>query len=90
MFEPVLSTDRARSYKPDPRAYQIGVDALGLPREQVLFVAFAGWDAAGASRFGYQTYWVNRMKLPAEELGHAPDAVGHSLDDLVSFLAARQ
>ena len=61
-----------------------------LPREQVLFVAFAGWDAAGASRFGYQTYWVNRMKLPAEELGHVPDGIGRSLDDLVSFLAARQ
>ena len=90
VFEHVLSTDRARTYKPDPRAYQLGIDALQLPREQVLFVAFAGWDAAGASRFGYQTYWVNRMKLPPEELGHAPDGVGYSLDDLARFVAARR
>jgi 2-haloacid dehalogenase len=89
IFDPVLSTDRARTYKPDPRAYQLGIDALGLPREQVLFVAFAGWDAAGAARFGYLTYWVNRMRLPPEALGHVADGVGYSLDDVSDFLAAR-
>jgi 2-haloacid dehalogenase len=30
IFDPILSTDRIRSYKPDPHAYQMGVDALGL------------------------------------------------------------
>jgi 2-haloacid dehalogenase len=90
IFDPVLSTESARTYKPDPRAYQLGIDALRLPRDQVLFVAFAGWDAAGAARFGYQTYWVNRMKAASEELGHAPDGIGYSLDDLVSFTATRR
>lgn len=90
VFEHVLSTDRVRTYKPDPIAYQLGVDALRLPREQVLFVAFAGWDAAGASRFGYQTFWVNRMRQPPEQLGHAPDGAGSSLDDLAVFVAARR
>jgi 2-haloacid dehalogenase len=47
-FEQVLSTDRAKSYKPDPRAYQLGTEALKLERQEILFVAFAGWDAAGA------------------------------------------
>ncbi len=53
MFERVLSTDEARTFKPDPRAYQLGVDALKVKREEILFVAFAGWDAAGAKLFGY-------------------------------------
>lgn len=48
-----ISTDAARTYKPDPRAYELGVERLGLPREQILFVAFTGWDAAGAKWFGY-------------------------------------
>ena len=90
VFEHVLSTDRARTYKPDPRACQLGIDALGLPREQILFVAFAGWDAAGAARFGYPTYWVNRMQAPPEELGHSPEGTGHTLADLIAFLAARR
>jgi 2-haloacid dehalogenase len=91
MFEQVLSTDAARTYKPDPRAYQLGIDALRLPRERIVFVAFAGWDAAGATRFGYPTFWANRLQAPPEELGApAPGAVGHSLAALADFVIAAQ
>lgn len=84
-FEPHLSTDRVRAFKPDPRAYRMGVEAFGAPREEILFAAFAGWDAAGAKAFGYPTFWVNRLGLPPEELGAAADATGAGLSDLVRF-----
>jgi 2-haloacid dehalogenase len=86
-FDRLLSTDRGRTYKPDPRAYQLGVDGLAVARDELLFVAFAGWDAAGAKLFGYPTFWVNRQQLPAEELGALPDATGDSLMDLLPFLS---
>lgn len=86
IFDHVLSTDAVRVYKPDPRAYQIGVDAFGLRREQILFAAFAGWDAAGAKSFGYPTFWVNRQNQPAEELGVIADGIGTTLTDLATFL----
>ena len=81
-----LSTDQIRAYKPDPRAYQMAIDALQLQREDILFAAFAGWDAAGAKWFGYPTFWVNRLNLPGEELGVTPDAMGRDLTDLVRFV----
>jgi len=56
LFEHVLSTDQVKTYKPDPRAYQLAIDALRLPLEEILFVPFAGWDAAGAKWFGYRTF----------------------------------
>jgi 2-haloacid dehalogenase len=86
VFEHVLSTDLVKTYKPDPRAYQLGIDALGLPREQIVFAAFAGWDAAGAKTFGYPTYWVNRLGLPPEELGILPDGTGANLTDLAALV----
>src|SRR5512133_1967289 len=86
MFRHVLSTDRTRTFKPNPRAYQLGVDALGLPRDQIVFAAFAGWDAVGAKRFGYPTFWVNRMQAPPEELGVRPDASGPPLAELIAFV----
>jgi 2-haloacid dehalogenase len=89
VFEHILSTDSLRTYKPDPRAYQLAVDAFGLRREEIAFAAFAGWDAAGAKWFGYPTFWVNRTGSPAEELGAAPDAEGRSLADLVRFIKSR-
>jgi 2-haloacid dehalogenase len=86
VFEAVISTDRIRSYKPDPRAYQLGVDTLGLRKEEILFVAFAGWDAAGSKWFGYPTFWANRSGAPQEELGVDADAVGPDLASLVRFV----
>ena len=86
IFEHVLSTDKIKTYKPDPRAYQMAIDAFGLKREEILFVPFAGWDAAGAKSFGYTTFWVNRLNLPVEELGVVPDAIGKNLTDLFAFV----
>jgi 2-haloacid dehalogenase len=89
VFEQVLSTDKIKTFKPDRRAYQMAVDAFRLRREEILFVAFAGWDAAGAKSFGYETFWVNRLNAPAEQLGVFPDGVGKNLNDLVSFMKAK-
>jgi 2-haloacid dehalogenase len=87
-FENHLSTDKVRAFKPDPRAYQMGVDAFGLRKEEIAFAAFAGWDAAGAKWFGYPTFWVNRLNLPVEELGVTPDGMGSGLGDLAKFVLA--
>jgi 2-haloacid dehalogenase len=88
VFDHVLSADRVKAYKPDPRAYQMGLDAFGLKLDQILFAAYAGWDAAGAKAFGYPTFWVNRQNQPGEELGVTLDAIGGNLNDLVAFVAA--
>jgi len=88
-FEHIISTDSAKTYKPDPRAYQLGVDTLKLKREEIAFAAFAGWDVAGAKWFGYPTFWVNRIGLPNEELGVMPDGTGKSLVQLVDFVKKR-
>ena len=87
MFDHVISTDRIRSFKPDPRAYQLGVDVLGFRKEEIMFVAFASWDVAGAKWFGYPTFWNNRQNATSEELGVSPDGHGQSLNELIAFLA---
>jgi 2-haloacid dehalogenase len=88
-FDVILSTDQIRSYKPDPRAYQMAVDHMHLSREEILFVAFAGWDVAGAKWFGYPTAWVNRLGSPAEELGIEADVSVPDLNALLKALTAK-
>ena len=88
-YEYVLSTDEIRTYKPDPRAYQMGVETFGLKLEEIAFAAFGGWDVAGAKWFGYTTFWVNRLNLPVEEFGVTPDGTGGSLAELVTFVQSR-
>jgi 2-haloacid dehalogenase len=88
LFEPHLTTDRVRAYKPDPRAYRMGIEAFRLSRDEIAFAAFGGWDAAGARAFGYPTVWVNRAGVPPEELGSPADATGATLGDLARFVLA--
>lgn len=88
LFDDLLSTDLVRTFKPDPRAYALGVERLGLPRETIVFSAFGGWDAVGAKWFGYPSFWVNRLGVAAEELGASPDGTGHDLGELARFIDA--
>ena len=89
LFERPLTTDAVRAYKPDPRAYRMAIDALGLSKQEIVFAAFGGWDAAGAKSFGYTTFWVNRNGVPPEELDAAPDAIGPDLSALADFVVPR-
>ena len=81
-FNIVLSTDQLKTYKPSPRSYQMGPDAFDLKKSEILFIAFASWDAAGAKWFGYPTYWVNRMDVTPEELHASADKSGKTLDGI--------
>lgn len=87
-FDTLISTDAARTYKPDPRAYALGPERLALTREELCFAAFGGWDAAGARWFGFRTFWVNRLNVPAEELAPGPHASGPTLSELDAFISA--
>jgi 2-haloacid dehalogenase len=88
-FDAFVSTDVLRLYKPDPRAYELGVNQLHLDKHDILFAAFGGWDAAGAKSFGYPTFWVNRLNQPFEELGVRPDKTSPTLDGLLDFVLSR-
>jgi 2-haloacid dehalogenase len=81
----VLSVDSLRQYKTSPKAYALGPAAMQLPASYILFVSSNAWDALAATWFGYQTFWINRMDLPYEELDTAPTYVGKSLDDVLSL-----
>jgi 2-haloacid dehalogenase len=85
-FEVVMSAERAGAYKIDPRAYRAALDALGLPADQVLFVAGSAHDVPGASAVGMPVYWSNRQHLPVPDgsapLVDAPDLTG--LPDLLA------
>ena len=85
LLDHVISVDGIRKYKTDPDAYQLGVAATGLPAAQIVFVSCNSWDALAATWFGYRTLWVNRYRLPFEELGTQPTRIGDSLRDVLTF-----
>ena len=84
----VLSVHGVQRFKTDAAAYALGPQALKLQPQQILFVSSNGWDAIGATWFGYTTLWVNRAGLPLEELDTLPTRTGTSLRDVLDFFPA--
>ena len=85
LLDHVLSVHALRKYKTDPAAYALGPQALGLSARDILFVSSNGWDAIGATWYGYTTLWVNRAALPIEQLDTAPSRIGSSLREVLDF-----
>ena len=44
-----------------------------------------GWDAIGATWYGYTTLWINRAGLPLDPLGIEPTRTGTSLRAVLDF-----
>ena len=60
-FETVLSSEMARSYKPQPELFQEMLRRLALPPEQTLYVGDRHYeDTYGASRVGMNSVWIDR------------------------------
>lgn len=81
----LISVDPVRKFKTHPDAYALGEQTLALPAKDILFVSSNGWDALGATWYGYQTLWVNRYHSPFEELGTQPTRIGSDLRAVLDF-----
>lgn len=84
-FERPLSTDRVQRFKPAPEAYAMALSAFGLSRDQIGFAAFGGWDAAGATWFGYRTAWINRLNVTSEDLAASPAIVASGIEGVLEL-----
>jgi len=60
-FTDVVTAQQVGSYKPDRRNFEVLLERLGRPREEILHVAQSLYhDIAPANDLGLSTVWVNR------------------------------
>lgn len=72
LLDDILSVESVGVFKPSARVYTLVTERFSCRPDQVLFVSSNGWDAAGASAFGFTTVWVNRAGLPVDRLPAKP------------------
>lgn len=65
-LDAVLSVAPLQVYKPDRAVYEHGRSWAGAPAEEVAFVSANAWDAGGAARFGFRTFWIDRTGAAPE------------------------
>jgi 2-haloacid dehalogenase len=87
-FSGLLSADMVKVYKPSRLVYQLAVEATGVEKSAIGFISSNSWDIAGASSFGFQTFWINRAGTFPEELGAKPGTVLTTLAELPALCSA--
>ncbi|MEI7613742.1 MAG: haloacid dehalogenase type II [Betaproteobacteria bacterium] len=93
-FDCLLTSELVRSFKPDPKVYQLAASSLGLPAEKILMVACHKYDLKAAKSLGFKTAFIERPLEfgPAFTVDLAPepyfDLVADSVTDLADQLSA--
>jgi 2-haloacid dehalogenase len=64
-LDAVLSVDAKRVFKPDPRAYAVVEEELGVRPDEVVFVSSNGFDVCGAKSFGFRVARIERVSPAA-------------------------
>lgn len=82
VLDDVLSVEDVGIFKPASQVYDLVGNRFGCKPNEVLFVSSNGWDAAGASGYGFTTAWVNRAGDPVDRLPWTPR---HVLSDLTQI-----
>jgi 2-haloacid dehalogenase len=85
-FDRVISVAEAGSFKPHRATYTKAAELLGLPMDQVLFVANHAFDCIGAKSAGMHTAFIDRRRRPFGMTPHQPDILVRTMTELADIM----
>ena len=88
LFDRVISVAEAGSFKPHAVTYRTAADLVGVPPEQVLFVANHAFDCIGAKAAGMRSAFVDRRRRPFGNRQYPPDIVVADFTELAQLLTS--
>ena len=85
-FDRVISVAEANSFKPHVATYNKAAEIMGLPVDQILFVANHAFDCIGAKSAGMRTAFIDRRSRPFGITPHQPDILVPTMKDLADAI----
>jgi len=85
-FEKVLSSEKAKKYKPEKEVYEWASQNLNTDLKDMLMVTAHGWDIEGAANAGMKTVFLKRDRQLLFPLSPAPDLICESFIEVASLL----
>lgn len=85
-FDHVISVAVANAFKPHRATYEKAAEIVGVPLQQVLFVANHEFDCVGAKAAGMRTAFINRRNRPFGGWPHQPDLMVASMTQLAETM----
>ena len=87
-FDNVISVAVANAFKPHVATYTKAAEIVGVPLDQILFVANHAFDCIGAKAAGMRTAFIDRRKRPFGRTPHQPDLWLPNMQTLAQILTS--
>ena len=86
IFDDVFSIEEVKTYKPDPKVYNIPIKKYQIQKNEVAYLSANTWDVSAGGNYGFNPIWVNRNNNIFDNLDFKPVNEVKNLKDIKKFL----
>jgi len=72
IFDDIFSIEEVKTYKPDPRVYNIPIKKYQIQKNEVAYLSANTWDVSAGGNYGFNPVWINRNNSIFDNLDYVP------------------
>tara|TARA_B100000401_G_scaffold429102_1_gene362373 strand:- start:1355 stop:2017 length:663 start_codon:yes stop_codon:yes gene_type:complete len=72
LFNDVFSIEEVKTYKPNPKVYDIPIKKYQIQKNEVAYLSANTWDVSAGGNYGFNPVWVNRNNSIFDNLDYIP------------------
>ncbi|MGL4739247.1 MAG: haloacid dehalogenase type II [Sarcina sp.] len=84
LIDNVVSVADIEKFKPRSNVYQMINYKMSVENNEVVFFSSNGWDIAGATKYGFNTIWINRFNKVVDQLSDKPMYIVKNLKEAIT------
>ena len=86
VFDDIFSIEEVKTYKPDPKVYNIPIKKYQIQKNEVAYLSANTWDVSAGGNYGFSPVWVNRNNSIFDNLDYVPKYQIENLSKLIEVL----
>ncbi len=86
IFDDIFSIEEVKTYKPDPKVYNIPIKKYQIQKSEVAYLSANTWDVSAGGNYGFNPVWVNRNNSIFDNLDYVPKYQIENLSKLIEIL----
>ena len=72
IFDDIFSIEEVKTYKPDPKVYNIPIKKYQIQKNEVAYLSANTWDVSAGGNYGFNPVWINRNNSIFDNLDYIP------------------
>ena len=86
IFDDIFSIEDVKTYKPDPKVYNIPIKKYQIEKKEVAYLSANTWDVSAGGNYGFNPVWVNRNNIVFDNLDYVPKYQVKHLGELLDII----